>query len=197
MALHFDVSAIENHEALTTEWCRHPEYATEEYLSHEQVLTRLEGDPVKGTRSVEIDGVTYWSHWAVNTDQLVWALAAIGVSEISEKTLDTIFVRALLLGKLERPWQIRVPSGEIVRTEHLPMWVLRQHIGLNTNVSTLTKAAFLKSLYAGAELTASRMRASTEKPKPAAPVRKSKVRVVPASEIDASDLRASAYVDKD
>lgn len=79
--------------------------------------------------------------WHPVTDALIWASIYIGFSAITEKNADEISERLMM-------WQ-KATSPLLVSTNG-PIWItpadVHQHIGLRTNATPLTKAAFNKKL---------------------------------------------------
>lgn len=77
-------------------------------------------------------------------NSLIWTTMSIGMSEITEKNWKDFYTRMKLLGS-DRSLLRRDKDGNF--TVPISAQEVKDHIGLMTNASTLTKAEFLKRAY--------------------------------------------------
>ena len=79
--------------------------------------------------------------WHPVTEYLVFALMGIGVNEIKVGNVDEVFRRVAIHQKLHGPaLEYYIPPTTI----YVTLQDIKNHIGLRTNVSTLTAAEFNK-----------------------------------------------------
>ncbi len=76
---------------------------------------------------------------AAITDQMIWFTMFAGIGEITEANAGEFYARVHLIEKL---------SGAFLYRDKEPMYItpadVRRRIGLKTNVSTITRPAFIK-----------------------------------------------------
>ena len=75
---------------------------------------------------------------------LIWTTMSVGMSEITEKNWKDFYTRMKLLGS-DRSLLRRDKDGNF--TVPISSQEVKDHIGLMTNASTLTKLQFLKRAY--------------------------------------------------
>jgi len=75
---------------------------------------------------------------------LIWATMSVGMSEITEDNWKDFYTRMKIMGK-DRSLLRRDKNGEF--TVPISSQEVKDHIGLMTNASTLTKLQFLKRAY--------------------------------------------------
>lgn len=84
------------------------------------------------------------------TECTIFMCMAVGIAEITEKTVDDFCVRAKLIQGAGGPWMRSIEDGEMV--SHPLTWQdIHKHVGLKTNASSLTKTEFQKKIYLMAE----------------------------------------------
>ena len=77
-------------------------------------------------------------------NSLIWTTMSIGMSSITEKNWKDFYTRMKLLGS-DRSLLRRDKNGNF--TVPISAQEVKDHIGVSTNASTLTKAEFLKRAY--------------------------------------------------
>lgn len=77
-------------------------------------------------------------------NSLIWTTMSVGMSEITEKNWKDFYTRMKLLGS-DRSLLRRDKDGNF--TVPISSQEVKDHIGLMTNASTLTKLQFLKRAY--------------------------------------------------
>ena len=77
-------------------------------------------------------------------NSLIWTTMSIGMSSITEKNWKDFYTRMKLLGS-DRSLLRRDKDGNF--TVPISAQEVKDHIGVSTNASTLTKAEFLKRAY--------------------------------------------------
>jgi len=100
-----------------------------------------------------------WEGHSAYTDTLVWATMTVGMGDVTEKNVDE-FIRRILIyqkvvgplltgpvnedGTVYTPEDEDAPLPEGVKRGKIRMTadVIRQHIGLSTNVADISKAKF-------------------------------------------------------
>jgi hypothetical protein len=75
---------------------------------------------------------------------LIWVTMSVGMSEITEDNWKDFYTRMKIMGK-DRSLLRRDKNGEF--TVPISSQEVKDHIGLMTNASTLTKLQFLKRAY--------------------------------------------------
>jgi hypothetical protein len=75
---------------------------------------------------------------------LIWATSSVGLSEITEKNWKDFYTRMKIIGK-DRSLLRRDKKGSY--TVPISAQEVKDHIGLVTNATSLTKAEFLKRAY--------------------------------------------------
>lgn len=97
--------------------------------------------------------------WTTATEWLIFATMSTGIGAITEATAPEFFARLETLQSMDNT----VPDGRINAAD------VKQHIGLTTNVSPMTRAQWLKRIVGGrvdreAASFATRADASTPRP---------------------------------
>ena len=75
---------------------------------------------------------------------LIWATSAVGLSDITEKNWKDFYTRMKIMGK-DRSLLRKDKNGGY--TVPINAQEVKDHIGLTTNATTLTKLQFLKRAY--------------------------------------------------
>lgn len=90
------------------------------------------------------------TEWTWEAQALPWAAMAIGIGSITEKNVEEFALRLRLWEKVVGAFRVR--HDDAGRTE-VPFTLaeLRPFIGFRTNVSTESRATFLRKLAEGAE----------------------------------------------
>lgn len=78
--------------------------------------------------------------WHPVTDRLIWWTMALGLNRIEESNLAEWYFRTAFLQKIDGP-EFQYNDG---RKVYLTKQDIKNHIGLRTNVTTETRAAWLK-----------------------------------------------------
>lgn len=86
--------------------------------------------------------------WHAVGDALVWATLAVGIGEITDKTIDKFAFRLALLQKLDGPW-LRYKVGERMINAYITREDVAAWKGLKTNATYKTEgdAAWLKRVF--------------------------------------------------
>lgn len=85
------------------------------------------------------------SYMQQRTESLIWAAMVIGLGAITEKNADEWIFRLRMYEKLRGACRSRRVDGEWVDTYFTPLDV-REHIGLSTNVTPITRTKFVNHM---------------------------------------------------
>lgn len=83
----------------------------------------------------------------------IWATMAIGIGHLTEKTIDEAIARCRILEAVNGAWMHRGVEGKDGETEieDVYLWpLLRDFVGLKTNVGYESKTKWLNRIYAEA-----------------------------------------------
>jgi len=80
------------------------------------------------------------------TEALIWATMLLGIPQITEKNYLEVYKRNLKLGKVGINFLNQWKDDDTLIKRVFTLEEIKQHIGLSTNASTRTNAAFNKNL---------------------------------------------------
>lgn len=92
--------------------------------------------------------------WPV-TEALIWSTLSVGIPAITEATVEKFATRLNMVAQLYGPPLTVVDDDGRMRPQRITLTEVRQRIGLRTNVSRLSDAAFKTRMYKRLEEQAS------------------------------------------
>jgi hypothetical protein len=139
MSLNFDVSAIENHETITTAYRNYRtgmNYDASSVVREEKdgEITRYFLLDVDDGEEIEVARI-----WHPVTEVIIWRCMAVGLGEITEENVEEFYLRSKIVDTLFG--EALIMHGE---KASLSLEQLRQHIGLTTNVGNEKYNPWLK-----------------------------------------------------
>jgi hypothetical protein len=90
----------------------------------------------------DVEEIKKEEEWGI-TNSLIWATISVAMGSITESNWKEFLFRVKVLEKLSGPFMIKHGEGNVVPVYFTPEMV-KKRIGLYTNVSTDTRAAWIR-----------------------------------------------------
>ena len=139
MSLDFSVKNVKDYQTVTTAYRDHATGAV--YFEADE---HIDADDNKTYHVVVDDGIVEVHEiWHPVTEAIVWRTMSVGLGAVTEENIREFYSRSKLFDRITQTTPLYLKGVET----HLTMSMLRNHIGLTTNVTNETRRKWMARIF--------------------------------------------------